>query len=207
MIRKTIYDLQTRAVWPGELSALGKGDAAMAERTKAAAKKATAASGKKSAATSAKKTAAKKVAKKVPAPRKKADAVNTGALVVLPGEDPWTKREIAEVQTFLQDEATRLSDEISDAEADIADMLRDSNDAGGEDQADTGSKTFSREHEMSLAASHREMLQQTHRALSNIETETYGVCDNCGNPVGKARLQAFPRATLCMTCKTREERR
>ncbi|MFA6577063.1 MAG: TraR/DksA C4-type zinc finger protein, partial [Nocardioides sp.] len=29
----------------------------------------------------------------------------------------------------------------------------------------------------------------------------------CGNPIGKMRLMAFPRATLCMTCKQREERR
>ncbi|MEC9052591.1 MAG: TraR/DksA C4-type zinc finger protein, partial [Actinomycetota bacterium] len=26
-------------------------------------------------------------------------------------------------------------------------------------------------------------------------------------PIGKLRLMAFPRATLCMTCKQREERR
>ncbi|MDX6368365.1 MAG: hypothetical protein QOK30_3441, partial [Nocardioidaceae bacterium] len=34
-----------------------------------------------------------------------------------------------------------------------------------------------------------------------------GVCESCGNPVGKMRLQAFPRATLCMECKQRQERR
>ena len=28
-----------------------------------------------------------------------------------------------------------------------------------------------------------------------------------GEAIGKARLQAFPRATLCVTCKQREERR
>ncbi len=86
-------------------------------------------------------------------------------------------------------------------------MLRQATDTGGEDQADTGTKTFSREHELSLAASHREMLHQTERALSRIADGTYGTCERCGNPIGKARLQAFPRATLCMSCKQREERR
>jgi RNA polymerase-binding transcription factor len=33
------------------------------------------------------------------------------------------------------------------------------------------------------------------------------VCGSCGQPIGKARLQAFPRATLCVACKQREERR
>ncbi len=60
---------------------------------------------------------------------------------------------------------------------------------------------------MSLANNARNMLEQTERALSRIEDGTYGVCESCGNPVGKARLQAFPRATLCVTCKQREERR
>jgi len=45
------------------------------------------------------------------------------------------------------------------------------------------------------------------RALDRIENKTYGKCEECGNFVGKARLQVFPRATLCMVCKQKEERR
>ncbi|MBU4337387.1 MAG: TraR/DksA C4-type zinc finger protein, partial [Actinobacteria bacterium] len=50
-------------------------------------------------------------------------------------------------------------------------------------------------------------LQQTQHALDRIRSGTYGVCESCGEPVGKARLQAFPRANLCVECKQREERR
>ena len=50
-------------------------------------------------------------------------------------------------------------------------------------------------------------LAQIERALQRIEDGTYGVCESCGNAIGKMRLMAFPRATLCMTCKQREERR
>lgn len=128
-------------------------------------------------------------------------------LAVRADEQPWSPEELAEVRELLVLDASRLREEISDSESDIAEMLRDSSDAGGEDQADTGAKTFEREHELSLAASHREILGQTERALARIEDGTYGLCENCGNPIGKARLQAFPRATLCMTCKEREERR
>lgn len=135
-----------------------------------------------------------------------ATEATASALVVRADEDPWTTEELAEVQQVLAAESARLREEIDEAEADIADLLR-AGDTGGEDQADTGSKTFEREHEMSLAASHREMLTQTERALSRIADGTYGVCESCGNPIGKARLQAFPRATLCMTCKQRQERR
>jgi DnaK suppressor protein len=134
-------------------------------------------------------------------------ADQAAALVVGTDEDPWTSEELNEVHKTLQSESQRLREEIADAEMEIAELLRRSADDGGEDQVDTGSKAFEREHEMSLAASHQEMLNQTERALSRIADGTYGVCESCGNPIGKARLLAFPRATLCVTCKQRQERR
>jgi DnaK suppressor protein len=60
---------------------------------------------------------------------------------------------------------------------------------------------------MSLAKNARDMLMQTEKALGRIEDGTYGVCEQCGEPIGKMRLMAFPRATLCLSCKQREERR
>ena len=68
-------------------------------------------------------------------------------------------------------------------------------------------KTFERDHEMSLANNARDMLTQTERALLRIEDGSYGICESCGQPIGKMRLMAFPRATLCLSCKQREERR
>ena len=111
------------------------------------------------------------------------------------------------VKSELDQEATRLRTEIVAAEEGIADLLRDSGDGAGDDQADAGTKTFEREHEMSLANNSRGMLQQAERALKRIEDGSYGVCESCGSPIGKARLQAFPRATLCVSCKQKEERR
>ncbi len=60
---------------------------------------------------------------------------------------------------------------------------------------------------MSLVNNALDMLQQDERALSRIDDGTYGQCESCGNPIGKARLQAFPRATLCVSCKQQAERR
>ena len=86
-------------------------------------------------------------------------------------------------------------------------LQRDSGEGAGDDQADAGTKTFEREHEMSLAANSRDLLSQVERALQRLDDHTYGICESCGNPIGKGRLQAFPRATLCVSCKQREERR
>ncbi len=86
-------------------------------------------------------------------------------------------------------------------------MKRDSSSEGSGDEADAGSKTFEREHEMSLANNSRDLLAQVERALGRLDAGTYGRCENCGNAIPKPRLQAFPRATLCVSCKQREERR
>ncbi|GAA4954277.1 TraR/DksA family transcriptional regulator [Yinghuangia aomiensis] len=126
---------------------------------------------------------------------------------VRPGEDAWTEEEVHELRDGLLDEVARLTNEIRYAEHEIADMLRDSGDGAGDDQADTGTKNFEREHEMALTNQTRNMLSQSERALRRLADGTYGACESCGSPIGKARLQVFPRATLCVTCKQREERR
>ncbi|MFC9634975.1 TraR/DksA C4-type zinc finger protein [Streptomyces mirabilis] len=140
-------------------------------------------------------------------PKARIAAVESGELAVRPGEDPWTPEEVAEARAELQSEALRLSTEISSSEESIAGLMRDSGDGAGDDQADTGTKNITREHEMALAANAREMLEQTERALERLDAGTYGLCENCGDPIGKARMQAFPRATLCVECKQKQERR
>lgn len=128
-------------------------------------------------------------------------------LVVSAGDEPWTKAELNAIKRDLQTDLDRLRLELASAEVEIADLLKDSGDGAGDDQADAGTKTFEREHELSLVNNARDMVLQSERALARIEIGTYGVCESCGNPIGKARLQVFPRATLCMVCKQREERR
>lgn len=129
------------------------------------------------------------------------------ALVVRPDESPWTAEELAEVRDSLSAEVDRISREVETLESSIADVLRDSGDGAGDDQADTGSKAFEREQEMGLLANTRESLFQTQRALARIDDGSYGTCESCGNAIGKLRLQAFPRATLCVSCKQQQERR
>ncbi len=199
-------------------TAAAKPTAKKAAAKKAAAKKTATKAPAKKAAVSAKKTGAKTVvAKKTAAatanthaddaPVPTARAAAPGELAVRPGEDPWTPAEVAEARTELMDEVGRLRAEITAAEDAIAGLMRDSGDGAGDDEADTGTKNITREHELALASNAREMLHQTERALGRLDTGTYGLCENCGNPIGKARMQAFPRATLCVECKQKQERR
>ncbi|GGL22080.1 hypothetical protein GCM10012283_00170 [Phycicoccus endophyticus] len=122
-------------------------------------------------------------------------------------ESPWTAAELRSVRTELERDVVQLREELAHAASDLVDLLRDSGDGAGDDQADAGAKTYEREQEISLANNAREMLDQTERALERIADGSYGTCESCGNPIGKMRLQAAPRATLCIPCKTSQERR
>ncbi|MER5967641.1 TraR/DksA C4-type zinc finger protein [Streptomyces sp. NPDC002057] len=180
--------------------------------------------------TSARKAAKKAVAKKAPAAKKQTGArtvaakktaggvttagdeaavppARTGELAVRPGEDPWTPEEVAEARSVLQAEVLRLRSELVHSQEELTGLMRDSGDGAGDDQADTGTKNITREHELALAANAREMLEQTEHALERLDSGTYGLCEVCGKPIGKARMQAFPRATLCVEDKQRQERR
>ena len=132
---------------------------------------------------------------------------DTPTLPVRPGEEPWTGSELAEVRETLETDAAGLRRDIEQAESQIADRLEDGIRDAGDDEADAGAKTFEREHEFAMTSNARDLLEHTEQALSRIDAGTYGACESCGQPIGKARLMAFPRAVLCVTCKQREERR
>lgn len=122
-------------------------------------------------------------------------------------ETPWTAKELKGVRAELEADIARLLHEISVAESELAGLMRDAGDGSGDDQADAGTKTFEREQEISLANNARVMFEQSQHALERIDDRSYGICESCGNPIGKNRLLAFPRATLCMPCKSKQERR
>ncbi|MGL5865929.1 MAG: TraR/DksA family transcriptional regulator [Dermatophilaceae bacterium] len=133
-----------------------------------------------------------------------------GGLTSLPvraGESPWTASDRRALRTEIEHDIAQLRAELSHAENDFVVLMRDSGDGAGDDHADAGAKTYEREQEISLANNAREMLEQNEHALKRLDDGTYGVCESCGDPIGKLRLQAAPRATLCLTCKTKQERR
>jgi DnaK suppressor protein len=123
------------------------------------------------------------------------------------GTAAWTDGELAEVRGELDGQARVLREEIGAAEAAAAALQREQVGEGSGDEADAGSRTFGREHERTLADNSRELLVQVERALARLDDGSYGGCERCGQAIPKPRLQAFPRATLCVGCKSREERR
>ncbi|WP_084104232.1 TraR/DksA C4-type zinc finger protein [Demequina sp. NBRC 110056] len=127
-------------------------------------------------------------------------------LAVRDGDEPWKVAELRAIVKTLNADVERLVQEFHGAEHELDDLLHTSEGAG-DDQADAGSTALEREQEMSIVNNTRDMLEQSVDALRRVKAGTYGTCQSCGQGIGKARLQAFPRATHCVTCKQREERR
>lgn len=44
------------------------------------------------------------------------------------------------------------------------------------------------------------ILEQTKHVLARLTAGLYGVCETCAGEIARPRLEAFPRATACMTC-------
>ncbi len=135
------------------------------------------------------------------------DAPRTATFPVREGEDPWSPAEVEDLTSSLRAEVARMTTELEAADADLTELLRNSGDGAGDDQADSGSSALEREQELTLVNNTRNLLLQSERALERISAGSYGVCESCGQAIGKARLLAFPRALLCVECKQREERR
>lgn len=46
----------------------------------------------------------------------------------------------------------------------------------------------------------RELLAQVESIIERLDEGTYGTCATCGGTIGRARQEAFPRATACIDC-------
>ena len=138
---------------------------------------------------------------------KAATATEARATRVAP-KTPRSAAETEKIRVALHERLGELRDEYDLTLSEITELQRDRlTDSAGDDQADTGTKTFEREQEISLANSILERVTQVERALERLDEGGYGWCERCGNPIPVERLAAFPSATLCVTCKQLEERR
>ncbi|MGQ9526028.1 MAG: TraR/DksA C4-type zinc finger protein [Armatimonadota bacterium] len=68
-------------------------------------------------------------------------------------------------------------------------------------QADLGTSTFERAKDLSVHEALSNLMKQVDAALLRIEKGIYGICDMCGSPISRERLEAIPYASLCIACQ------
>ncbi len=67
--------------------------------------------------------------------------------------------------------------------------------------ADAGAATAERTEVLGLVETLKGQVESVDKALIKLDTGTYGFCDNCGQPIPAARLEARPTSVLCVDCK------
>ena len=62
-------------------------------------------------------------------------------------------------------------------------------------------------HNLDLALREREsgQLREAREALSRLDSPHFGQCEDCGGPIGTARLLARPSTRLCVCCQAERE--
>jgi DnaK suppressor protein len=71
--------------------------------------------------------------------------------------------------------------------------------------ADLGTDNYDQEFTLGLIENEQSTLELVNEALSRMEKGTYGLCDECSEPISKARLQAIPYAKYCIGCARKLE--
>jgi DnaK suppressor protein len=73
------------------------------------------------------------------------------------------------------------------------------------DMADQASGNNEVHIQLKLKQTDAKILQAIEEALHRIDSGTYGVCRDCGEPIAEARLNAIPWTRSCITCKEKQK--
>ena len=104
-------------------------------------------------------------------------------------------------------EARRAS-YLADAARATATALDLTEDGGNQDMADEDgfgegdTLNVERDRLIVVASEAQARVAEIDAALARVEAGTYGLCEACGKPIPRARLEVVPEATLCVSCKT-----
>lgn len=73
------------------------------------------------------------------------------------------------------------------------------------DPTDRASLESNRNFMLRIKDRERKLISKIDEAIQRIEDGAYGLCEECGEPIGVERLKARPVTTLCIDCKNAEE--
>jgi DnaK suppressor protein len=106
------------------------------------------------------------------------------------------------LRSRLESMRKRLSEELEQLKSTVrpADERREGSPFGKREEEAT--ESFELEKRLTLEKRIREQLAEVEHALQKFDNGTYGLCDNCGQPIPPDRLEALPQASLCLNCKT-----
>lgn len=108
------------------------------------------------------------------------------------------------LRSRLGSERKRLLDELEQIRANTRPFneRREGSPFGKREEEAT--EAFELEKRLAFEKRLREQLAEVEHALAKFDQGTYGICDICGQPIDRARLEALPQANLCLSCKAKQ---
>ena len=74
------------------------------------------------------------------------------------------------------------------------------------DPNDRASLESDRNFELRIRDRERKLIMKLQEAIKRIDDGVFGICEVCGGPISEKRLIARPVTTLCIDCKTKQEK-
>ncbi|PLY12479.1 MAG: RNA polymerase-binding protein DksA [Desulfuromonas sp.] len=110
----------------------------------------------------------------------------------------------AKLDEFKQILEQQLEELLREAGKTVAEMSDEK--TNFPDPTDRASLESDRNFELRIRDRERKLINKIREALERIEEGEFGICESCEEEIGEARLKARPVTTLCIDCKTEQER-
>lgn len=110
-----------------------------------------------------------------------------------PKQLEYFRQKLLDWRQSLLDESQQTIDQMRDAARDVS------------DEAERASRETEISFELRTRDRYRKLLTKIDQALRRIDDESYGYCDETGEPIGLERLEARPIATLSIEAQERRE--
>lgn len=118
------------------------------------------------------------------------------------------RKDLEAMRTKLLEERERIVADLQSLEEQTASTPKDASgdlSSYSSHMADS-SDSMEREKAFLFAAVKRRRLDELELALQHMAAGTFGKCESCGNPIPAKRLERMPGATLCVSCKEKQEK-
>jgi DnaK suppressor protein len=91
---------------------------------------------------------------------------------------------------------------LAGLEADHRSLIQASESSNADDEHDPEGATiaFEREQLVSIMERVRQTVTDLRQSLDDLDGGSYGICQNCGEPIDPERLEVRPQSRLCVNC-------
>ncbi len=115
--------------------------------------------------------------------------------------DTLTKKEKQAYRKMLLEQKEKIVRKLSQFYSESKEVETDI----AQDVVDKAESSYTKEFLLSLSDAEREQLRLLDAALRRLETAGFGLCQMCGKPIGKKRLNVLPWTPYCIICQQKKE--